>query len=206
MSILSGHEILSEITRGVIKISSFTTEQLNPVSYDLRLGEEIAVYYNPSLDEALTDMTLDSKRSGTLPPPVCLDARKENPVKKTIIPDDGFLLQPNQLYLMHTQERIWTNRYVPVLDGKSSIGRLGIFVHATAGYGDPGFDGQYTLEVTAVHPVVIFKGMRFCQIRFHECNIREGELYNQHGHYTGKQARGAVPSMAWKQIEEDEKV
>lgn len=76
-------------------------------------------------------------------------------------------LEPRKLYLLHTAERVSTKAFVPVLDGKSSIGRLGICIHLTAGYGDPGFDGQYTLEVTCVIPVRIYAGMRFCQMRFH---------------------------------------
>lgn len=89
-----------------------------------------------------------------------------------------------------------------ILTHNSSIGRLGICVHLTAGFGDPGFDGQYTLEVTCVHPVKVYVGMRFCQIRFHEI-VGEIEDYSKKGHYTGSAAVGAVPSMSWKQFQED---
>ena len=95
---------------------------------------------------------------------------------------------------MHTVERIRTDFYNPVLDGKSSIGRLFVKVHETAGYGDPGFNGQYTLEVTtSMFPVRLYPGMRICQIRFHTL---EGALasYEETGHYKGEAAQGAVGS------------
>jgi len=99
---------------------------------------------------------------------------------------------------MHTAERVFSNRFVPVLDGKSSIGRLGICVHLTAGYGDPGFNGQYTLEVTTVYPVRVYPRMRFCQMRFH---MIEGEVQQYTGNYTGGSAMGPVASRCWKQFQ-----
>lgn len=95
---------------------------------------------------------------------------------------------------------------MPVLDGKSSIGRLGVQVHVTAGYGDPGFDGQYTLEVTSVYPVRVYPGMRFCQMRFHtrdlgDQTVLKGPLLYA-GSYEGETSRGPVPSMIWRQFEE----
>jgi dCTP deaminase len=112
-------------------------------------------------------------------------------------PDRGFVLLKGIGYLMHTAERVRTGHYVPVLDGKSSIGRLFIAVHVTAGYGDTGFDGQYTLEVTAQHPVVVYPGMRFCQIRFH---TTVGDVQPYHGNYTGEASMGPVPSRAYNQF------
>ena len=90
-------------------------------------------------------------------------------------------------------------RHVPVLDGKSSLARLFVSVHATAGYGDAGFDGQYTLEVTVTHPIVVFAGMRIAQIRFHTMHGEVGKLYS--GNYTGETSKGAVASRAYKQFE-----
>jgi dCTP deaminase len=104
---------------------------------------------------------------------------------------------------MHTAERIVTDSFVPVLDGKSSLGRLFMQVHATAGYGDPGFDGQYTLEVTVTQPVVIYAGMRFCQIRFHTLVGFQRTSYQAKGHYIGPLAEGPVASMSWKQFAEE---
>jgi dCTP deaminase len=107
-------------------------------------------------------------------------------------------LEPNVGYLMHTIERVHTKKYVPVLDGKSSIGRLFMKVHETAGYGDAGFDGQYTLEVTVVHPLRVYPGMRIAQMRFHTILGEVQKLYA--GNYTGEAAKGPVPSRAWRQF------
>lgn len=94
---------------------------------------------------------------------------------------------------MHTAETIWTDKFVPIIDGKSSIGRLFISIHQTAGFGDVGFDGQYTLEVTSHFPVRVYAGMRFCQIRFHGI---QGHITQYEGNYQGKSAKGPVGSKA----------
>lgn len=193
--ILTGQAIEREVLIGSIEIDPFDTRCINPVSVDLHLGKKVAVYRAGDLalrDLAAYMLTVEA-----------LDAKKENQVVRFDIPDDGLLLRPGVLYLMHTLERVHTKRFVPVLDGKSSIGRLGIKVHETAGYGDPGFDGQYTLEVTCVHPVRIYAGMRFCQMRFHTM-AGEVSLYGHNSNYTGVLAQGPVPSRSFKQFEKDD--
>ncbi len=97
---------------------------------------------------------------------------------------------------MHTEERIHTNVYVPVLDGKSTIGRLFVSIHETAGFGDVGFNGQFTLEVTCTHPVILYPGMRIGQIRFHTVCGEVGKAYDQTGKYKGELAEGPVPSQS----------
>jgi dCTP deaminase len=177
--ILSGLEIARQVELGEIKVTPWDPTLLNPASLDLRLGRAVAFYAR-------------DKMKGLL-----LDCKEEQVALVTVIPDAGFVLVPGHLYLMHTEERVWSHRHVPVLDGKSSIGRLGVQVHMTAGYGDPGFDGQYTLEVTSVYPVRVYAGMRFCQMRFH---TMFGELQTYAGNYTGEFSEGPVPSRVWKQF------
>lgn len=175
--ILTGNEIDREISLGEISVTPYERSQINPASLDLRLGGKIAVYAERFLD-----------------------CKVEQPVSVVETPVGGPIgLQPGELYLMHTVERISTKRYAPVLDGKSSLGRLGIKIHETAGYGDPGYDGQYTLEVTVVKPTRVYVGMRFCQIRFHTL---VGELtdYAASGSYQGDFAEGPVPSRCYKQF------
>lgn len=196
--ILSDSALADAFNKGDIKINPWEPSQLNPTSYDLTLGDEITVYKDwVSFDE--TRKSRDG--SDLVPVDRTLDVRKKpETVSWKIDPDQGWVLKPRIGYLMHTREIVTTSKYVPILDGKSSIGRLFLQVHATAGYGDPGFDGQYTLEVLVQHPIRVFPGMRICQIRFH---TMEGELekpYNLVGHYKGDAARGAVPSQAWKQF------
>lgn len=175
--ILSGEAIHAAVRNGKIKISPFNPEQVNPASYDLTLGEHCVVYTGLELDAA-----------------------KENPTESFKLPKEGYLLQPGKGYLLHTRERICTNHYVPVVDGKSSIGRLFVWIHVTAGYGDPGFDGQYTLEVVVVYPTMIYPGMRIGQIRFHTLVGRRTNYKNHQSNYLGILAEGPVPSRSWIQF------
>lgn len=186
MAILSGPRIVEEVKAGCILVEPFDPELVNPASVDLRLGSKVALY---------TDAVHDVKRESSF---IVGDIPQDQGA------GDGLELEPGRLYLMHTFERVYTKHFVPVLDGKSSIGRLGIQVHMTAGYGDPGFDGQYTLEVTSVYRVRVYAGMRFCQMRFHElAEAHNGwrQLYD--GNYSGGYSRGPVPSRVHRQFEKD---
>jgi len=142
--VLSGNEIKRRIG-GDILIDPFDELRLNPNSYTLSLHDELMVY-----EELILDM------------------RKANRVRRMRIPPEGIVLQPNQLYLGRTAERTETHNLVPMIEGRSSIGRLGLFVHVTAGFGDVGFCGYWTLEMFAVQPVRIFAGVSICQIFYHD--------------------------------------
>jgi deoxycytidine triphosphate deaminase len=222
--ILSGPEISEQVAYERIKFSpEFDDNRLNPASYDLLLGRKVAVYKD-AVDfivggrryEEQSDGTYCSERYVTLnervlnmssmkgdwlwPKAECIlsSKRKHEVVTFEMNPDDGWLLKPGIGYLMHTADRICTDDFVPVLDGKSSLGRLFMTAHVTAGYGDPGFDGQYTLEVVVTQPVIVYPGMRFCQIRFHTLVGRRADYKKSGGHYVGAFAEGPVPSMSWK--------
>lgn len=191
--ILTGPAIIDAVSDGDIEIDPFEVENINPASIDLRLGNGLTLYKDWVYD---SDCPLEYMR----PTDHVMSVREEPRVQEcTFSEKEGLVLSPGILYLMHTVERVRTERYVPILDGKSSIGRLGIQVHVTAGFGDPGFDGQYTLEVTTVHPIRVFPGMRFCQMRFH---TTAGEVlsYQKTGSYRGEAAKGAVASKVFKQF------
>lgn len=181
--ILSGKEIELSIALGEILINPFDPSQLNPASYDLTLGEGITVYdgFDCSKDRLLNS----------------LDPKKNNPTTSFKMGPEGYLLRPGVGYLMHTKEIVGTDKYVPAIDGKSSIGRLFVLVHVTAGLGDPGFKGQYTLEVLTTYPIRLYPGMRICQVRFF--TVR-GEINLYKGHYKGDTAQGAVASHAYEQF------
>ncbi|MAR12491.1 MAG: dCTP deaminase [Blastopirellula sp.] len=149
--ILSGDEIRNRIG-GDIVIEPFNDAQLNPNSYNLTLHNEVMTYEE-----------------------VVLDMRQPNRIRRIAIPDEGMVLSPNQLYLARTAERTETHNLVPMIEGRSSIGRLGLFVHVTAGFGDVGFCGHWTLEMFAIQPVRIYPGIPICQIFYHEItgNIQE---------------------------------
>lgn len=141
--ILTGDEIKKHLGTNIV-IDPFDEAKLNPNSYNLTLHNELITYEE-----------------------VVLDMRKPNRVRRTVIPEDGLVLGPNQLYLGRTVERTETHNLVPMIEGRSSIGRLGLFVHITAGFGDVGFQGYWTLEMFAVQPVRIYPGVSICQIFFH---------------------------------------
>ncbi len=141
--ILSGKEILNRMGND-IQIDPFDESRLNPNSYNLSLHNELLVY-----DEAMLDM------------------KKDHAVKKIIIPEDGLLLEQGKLYLGRTCEYTKTNNLVPMLEGRSSIGRLGLFVHVTAGFGDVGFEGYWTLEMFCVQPIRIYPFVEICQVYYH---------------------------------------
>jgi dCTP deaminase len=143
--ILGDKEILKAIEKKEIIIDPFERERLNSNSYNLRLYNKLLI---------IEDEVLDMK--------------KPSKTKEVEIPETGFLLQPGQLYLGRTLEFTKTECYVPLLEGRSSIGRLGIFVHATAGFGDVGFSGYWTLEISVVKPVIIYPFIEICQIYYHE--------------------------------------
>ena len=141
--ILSGREIERQIDTN-ITIDPFNPKQLNPNSYNLRLHNELLVYDNHDLD-----------------------MKSPNPVSKITIPEEGLLLETNRLYLGRTLEYTRTENFVPMLEGRSSVGRLGLFIHVTAGFGDVGFAGYWTLEIFCVQPVRIYPGVEICQIFYH---------------------------------------
>ncbi|MCL4106830.1 UNVERIFIED_CONTAM: hypothetical protein GTU68_046224 [Idotea baltica] len=141
--ILSGSEIKAQLGTN-LKIEPYSDDQLNPNSYNLSLHNELMVYEE-----------------------IVLDMKRPNRYRRIEIPEDGLVLQPNQLYLGRTVEYTETHGYVPMLEGRSSIGRLGLFVHVTAGFGDVGFEGYWTLEMIAVQPVRIYPGVQVCQIFYH---------------------------------------
>lgn len=204
--ILSDTEILKAVEAGDISVDPFDPKMLNPVSLDLTLGDGVAVY------TAWVDtmrQVYDQVEDGRYFHPrsfkedldrVIQDVRDEPRVEQfKIDPKRGWVLKPGIGYLMHVQEKVHTKKFVPILDGKSSIGRLFLQVHATAGFGDPNFAGQFTLEVIVQHPVRVYPGMRFCQIRFQPYVGTITRLYD--GNYKGADAEGAVASKCWRQFQ-----
>ena len=142
--ILSGDEILKNLGSN-IHIDPFDPARLNPNSYNLTLHDEVMTYEE-----------------------VVLDMGQQNRTRRLKIPKNGLVLSPQRLYLGRTVERTETHNLVPMIEGRSSVGRLGLFVHVTAGFGDVGFAGFWTLEMFAVQPIRIYPGVPICQIFYHE--------------------------------------
>lgn len=168
---LSGPEIVRQVEAGKIAISAFDASCVGPNSYDLRLDSRLLVYEAAARRHdwlAQRRFRWWNPLSWSPPSVRALDPRVEEPVVEYVIPDAGMTLYPGVLYLGSTVEHTSTTCFVPWIDGRSSIGRLGLGVHVTAGLGDAGFSGTWTLEITVVQPVVVFPQMKVCQICFDE--------------------------------------
>lgn len=167
--ILSGLEIKNRIGKDIF-IDPFNESRVNPNSYNLTLHDELVVY------------------SGDV-----LDMKKDNPYETIKIPESGIILEPGRLYLGRTHEYTQTKNLVPMLEGRSSIGRLGLFIHVTAGFGDVGFSGYWTLEIHCIQPIKIYPFVEICQVYYHtiegaykeyssgkyqqNCGIQTSQLY-----------------------------
>lgn len=174
--ILSDKKILEEMRRGAIVIKPFRKKYLGSNSYDVHLGEWLAMY-----DEEI------------------LDCQKHNKVHYFTIPKEGLILVPSKLYLGVTQEYTETHAHVPFLEGKSSIGRLGIDIHATAGKGDIGFCNTWTLEVSVRQPVRVYAGMPIGQLIYFEVSGEVAVPYSKKkGAKYNKRGIKPVESMMWK--------
>ncbi|HHZ16122.1 MAG TPA: dCTP deaminase [Clostridia bacterium] len=170
--ILSGLQIQEKIGKEII-IEPFNPTQLNPNSYNLTLHNELVVYAEDTLD-----------------------MKKENKTITLEIPPEGLIIEPGKLYLGRTVEYTQTECYVPMLEGRSSIGRLGISVHSSAGFGDVGFAGYWTLEITCTQPVRIYPYVQICQIFYHTL---EG-TYRKYCSPKYQNNSGIVPSQLFKEF------
>lgn len=173
--ILSGKEIKKRLGKEIL-IEPFIDSQLNPNSYNLRLHNELLVYEDS-----------------------VLDMKKENKARKLLIPPEGLMLEPGKLYLGRTIEYTKTDQYVPMLEGRSSIGRLGLFIHVTAGFGDIGFSGYWTLEIFCIQPIIIYPNIEICQIYYHNI-LGEYDKYSS-GKYQNN--IDIQPSLLFKDFEKD---
>ena len=189
--ILTGYDIVREaydngVEKPNIVISPFDENKLNPNSYNLTLNDTLVCYKNDILDMA-----------------------KDEPSSEIKIPESGLLLRPGILYLGRTNEYTETRNYVPMLEGRSSLGRLGVYIHVTAGFGDIGFCGYWTLEISVVQQIIIYPNIDVCQIYYHSINPDfEGHSYVEYGKINkngigGKYQNntGIQTSQLWKELQ-----
>lgn len=174
--ILTDKDILNEIAIGGIDITPFNRERLGSNSYDVTLGDTLGKYSN-----------------------IPLDPKRENNFFSSKFSD--YVIRPNELVLGVTNEFVSTSKFVPILEGCSSIGRLGINIHATAGFGDIGFAGHWTLEISCVEPVVLYAGMVIGQIYFLQPSGECLVPYNKKpsANYS-MQPNVPMPSKSWKKF------
>ena len=188
---LTGSKILEEVKNGNIEISDFDAKRINPNSYNLRLGNKIKyfdrkVYINPDTGE----------RKGMYSSQI-IDPKFPPYMEEYDMFEKGeLILYPNKLYLASTMEETFTDKYIPCISGRSSIGRLGLNVHVTAGFGDIGFKGKWTLELFCIEPIIIRPGMEICQIYFFEPSGDTSIQY--HGKYQNQ--NDAKPSEIYTEL------
>ena len=154
---LTGYEIERLVKKGTITIDPFNESNINPNSYNITLADTLKVYTNDVLDPKI-----------------------DNPTKDVKIPEEGLILLPGNLYLGTTIENTGCSDYVMCIDGRSSLARLGMMVHLTAGFGDLGFRGHWTFEISVLHKLKIYPNMTIGQIYFEEVT---GDIDR---YYTGK--------------------
>ncbi len=181
---LTRQAIREALDKEDLHISPFTPQHLSPNSYDVSLSDQLLVY--------------------DIPEGGCLDLKADNPTQAITIPSDGFILQPNTLYIGSTVETATSHRYIPMFEGRSSIGRLGINTHITAGFGDLGWGytlengtlkclyPTWTLEICVVHPVKVYPNIRIGQVYFVE---PQGKIEFYSGKYSAQKT--PQPSRAW---------
>ena len=174
--ILSDTRILEEIGKGTIKIEPYDRDCLGSNSYDVHLGKYLAKYVNKELD-----------------------AKAHNTIEHFEIPEEGIVLYPHEFYLGVTEEYTETHAHVTFLEGKSSTGRLGIDIHATAGKGDVGFCGNWTLEISVKQPVKVYAGMPIGQLIYFPVDGEIEVKYNEkkNAKYSNQPDK-PVESMMWK--------
>lgn len=165
---LTGNEILTELNRGKISITPFDKKNLGANSYDVRLA--------PTLHRVTSEI---------------LDFNQKIEYEAITIPAEGYTLLPNEFYLGVTLEHTSTELYLPILDGRSTVARYGLSIHQTAGFGDIGFSGHWTLEITVVKPTVVYPGMRIAQISFDRV---QGEIHKKYtGNYANQYSESPIP-------------
>lgn len=170
--ILTGNAIELARRDGFIIIDPFDAALINPNSYDFRLGRTLLRYTEGEVDP-----------------------RRDNPTETVDIPEEGLVIPRGAFFLGHTVEILGSTRYAPIIRGKSSVARLGLFVHVTADLIDIGSINQFTLQLYATHDIRVFAGMRIGQVTFWKA---QGEITLYNGKYQG--SRGPVASRSFEDL------
>lgn len=189
--ILSDTKILKEIDKGSIVIKPFDIKNINPTGYDLHLDSKIEILH-------LRKSSNQNSKYFTYPNDFYIDCKKEVDTECVEIAEEGFLLRPNELYLARTVEFTETNKYVPFIEGKSGLARLGLSVHSTAGKGEIGYTNYFTLELTCVYPTIIYPNMPIAQIYYQKIKGKVSNTYkNKKNNYNKSKS---LKSQYYKQF------
>lgn len=215
---LTGEEIERQIKKGRIFIDPYDPTCINPNSYNLKLHPQLLVYKRGSEDDRANIVpatrTIDLRTNQHIINPnnykgypECpylestqldpIDMKKKNETIEFEIPEEGLILQPGVLYIGRTVERTVSEKFIPMINGRSSGGRLGMSIHICAGFGDIGFNGTWTLEITVVEPLIVYPNIEIAQVCFfNPCgSIKKqyrGRYYGQEDATASRFYRGKV--------------
>lgn len=175
--ILTRSEIIKNIESGKIQIKTFDMSKVGVNSYDATLGKTLYIVYPNIYREDYPYQ----------------DIKQPTEYEVIEIPESGLIIYPNELYLGVTNEWTYTPYHVPMYDGRSSVGRVGIRSHQTAGFGDVGFSGHWTLEIDVVIPTLIYPNMPIGQFSFH---VPFGEVEKYNGKYINEFCETPLPVIS----------
>jgi dCTP deaminase len=186
--VLSDRTIQRLLDEGRIEIDPYDPSLLQPSSVDIRVDRLFRVFRNNRAS--------------------FIDVKKEQDLTELVEIDESepFILHPGEFVLGSTLERVrLPDDLVARLEGKSSLGRLGLLIHSTAGFVDPGFDGHVTLELSNVAnlPITLYYGMKIGQVSFMQLSEPAATPYGTGGigsKYQGQ--RGPTPSRYWQNFEQ----
>jgi len=186
MSVLLGSKIIEEVSNGKIIIEPFNKSFVGPNSIDITLANKLITYEHCEIRKIDGEYTVVPAKIFGYQEPI-IDMAKENTTYELKIPEEGLVLSPNILYLGSTNEKAGSDYYVPMYEGRSSMARLGIQSHVSAGFGDIFFKSNWTLEITVVHKTKIYPNCRIGQVYFHEVNeLERRDLIKMKKYYQGK--------------------
>ena len=197
---LSGERIRQAVACGDIVIDPYDPRRINPNSYNLSLAPTLVVYDINPRQMAWHEIGGPCELAEWAD---VLDMKREHPILQLEIPDTGLVLLPGRLYLGRTAEWIGSPVHVPIVEGRSSTGRLGISWHSTAGFCDRGFMGAVTLEISVVMPVRVYADVQVAQVAFHEVD-QLGPVYT--GKYQNDRNALPMPCQMWKEFLNKEKI
>lgn len=186
MALLLGSQIIKNVKNGSIVVEPFIEENVGPNSIDITLANKLLTYVECKIH---TDKNGTNYVEKVIQPmgDNFIDMAEDNKVYELEIPKNGLVLAPGILYLGSTNEKAGSDYFIPMYEGRSSMARLGIQSHISAGFGDIFFKSNWTLEITVVHPTKIYPNIRIGQVYFHEvCKTSRTELIELNKHYQGK--------------------
>lgn len=210
---LSDSLILEGLEKGTIIIDGFNRDYLNPCSVDLTIAPELKTYIRETQKCHITkapDWVLATGHcvfhsDDIIEYEVPLDVKRPNLTASFVMPETGFVLVPNEVYLYSCNERIGVKGNIRAkVEGKSSLGRLGLDIHITAGFIDPGFEGSLVLELSSRRPIRIYPNMKICQIEF---TTVEGEILESYDAKAGSKYHnqsGVQESLMHKNFESND--